>query len=43
MKAIENQNKAIALLPSGESGMRTALEDALAKFEAAPDGTERNP
>ncbi len=33
-KAIENQKKAIALLPEGESPVRQALEEALAKFEA---------
>jgi tetratricopeptide (TPR) repeat protein len=38
-KAIENQREAIALLPEGESDLRTAMEEALAKFlsaEAAP-------
>lgn len=34
-KAIENQNTALALLPDGESRMRTALEESLSKFEAA--------
>ncbi len=34
-KAIENQKKAIALLPPGESSRRTSLETALADFEAA--------
>ena len=34
-KAIENQKKAIALLPPGESTLRTPLETALADFEAA--------
>jgi serine/threonine protein kinase/tetratricopeptide (TPR) repeat protein len=34
-QAAENQKKAIALLPEGPSGARTALEEALAKFEAA--------
>jgi hypothetical protein len=34
-KAIENQKQAIALLPEGESAMRTSLEEALVKFEAA--------
>ena len=35
MKAIENQKKAIALLPEGESPDRASLEAALGKFEAA--------
>ena len=34
-KAIENQKKAISLLPEGESALRTGMEEALAKFEAA--------
>jgi tetratricopeptide (TPR) repeat protein len=34
-KAIENQKKAIALLPEGESAVRRELEEALAKYEAA--------
>jgi len=34
-KAIENQKKAIALLPPGESSLRTSLEGALADFESA--------
>ncbi len=34
-QAIENQKKAIALLPPGESSMRSPLEAALADFEAA--------
>jgi tetratricopeptide (TPR) repeat protein len=34
-KAIENQRKAIALLPEGESERRTGFEESLAKFEAA--------
>ncbi|MCH8343318.1 MAG: serine/threonine protein kinase [Planctomycetes bacterium] len=34
-KAIESQKMAIALLPRGDSSLRTSLEEALAKFEAA--------
>jgi len=34
-KAIENQKKAIALLPEGESQLRAGMEEALVKFEAA--------
>ena len=34
-RAIENQRRAIALLPPGESELRTALERALDDFEAA--------
>ena len=34
-KAIENQKKAITLLPEGPSRLRTELEENLAKFEAA--------
>ena len=34
-KAIENQKKAISLLPEGESPRRASFEAALAKFEAA--------
>ena len=34
-KAIENQKKAIALLPEGNSTLRSDLEEALAKFESA--------
>ncbi len=33
-KAIENQKKAISLLPEGESALRTGLEEALATFAA---------
>ena len=33
-EAIENQKRAIALLPEGESALRRALEEALARFEA---------
>jgi non-specific serine/threonine protein kinase/serine/threonine-protein kinase len=33
-KAIENQKQAIALVPAGDSGLRTALEESLARFEA---------
>ena len=40
MKAIENQKKALALLPEGESASRTVLDEALAKFEAALNGEE---
>ncbi len=39
-KAIENQKKALALLPEGESGLRTGMEEALAKFEAVLKGGE---
>ena len=34
-KAIENQKKAISLLPEGASALRPSLEANLAKFEAA--------
>ena len=34
-KAIENQEKAISLLPEGESPLRASFEAALAEFEAA--------
>ncbi len=34
-KAVENQKKAIALLPPSESSLRTSLETALADFESA--------
>ena len=34
-KAIENQKRAIALLPPGPSDLRASLEAALANFEAA--------
>jgi len=36
-KAIENQRKAIALLPEGDSTNRESFEEALAGFEAARD------
>ena len=39
-KAIENQRKAIALLPDGESRLRAELEENLAKFEAQLEGGE---
>ena len=37
LKAIENQKKAIALLPEKDTRSRKGLEEALAKFEAALD------
>jgi len=42
-KAIENQKKTIALLPPGESSLRTSLETALANFEAASADTQKPP
>ena len=35
VKAIEVQQKAIALLPEGQSRTRTSFEEALEKFQAA--------
>ena len=42
-QAIENQKKAIALLPEGPSGTRTAMEESLAEFEAASHGPKTAP
>ena len=42
LKAIETQKKTISLLPEGESSLRTSLEEALAKFEAALNDEKQN-
>ena len=42
-KAIENQKKAIALLPPGESSLRTSLEGTLADFESGLEESSKLP